>query len=532
MLVLFAAICCATFIVIGVETAIDVLAHDRGTSQATLKAREMVARANVKLQRVTSALKELVAVGVGSCRQTDIEAMRRAVYTTTPVKEVALVDGGGAVLCSHHGFGSDHKAMTAEQTVADSGITVSMVRFGEIQEPALRLRHPMGQHYLAALVPAEIFEADDFVAPAQGLGVRLFLAGVPSVLHDPGEPVGPRDVRVIMSSNQYPISVEIVRTMRGLKADAATLVQYTRAGGFVMCGLVIALALSSTRPREDPVGELRAAIAAGEIVPYYQPVMDIAAGRLIGCEVLVRWRRPNGELISPGAFVPLAESSGLIFELTLALMRAARDEMAGVYASRPGLKLGFNIHADHFVDDRIVQDIQEIFGHSSIQLPQIMLEVTERAPLADLAAARRCIAALQAFGVKVAIDDVGTGHSGLNYLLKLGVDVIKIDKMFVDAIGTERYSNAIIDTLAELGRTMKIDVIAEGVESFEQVEYLREHGIHMAQGYVFAPALPGQAYIDLVEAMCHDPLESNALKVTRNRTPLPRYISARNRQFG
>ena len=455
----------------------------------------------------TSALKDLVAAGVGSCRQADIEAMRRAVYTTTPVKEVALVDGEGAVLCSHHGFGSDHKAMTAEQTVADSGITVSMVRFGEIQEPALRLRHPMGQHYLAALVPAEIFEADDFGAPAQGLGVRLFLAGVPSVLHDPGEPVGPRDVRVIMSSSQYPISVEIVRTMRGLKTDAATLVQYTRAGGFVMCGLVIALALSSTRPREDPVGELRAAIAAGEIVPYYQPVMDIAAGRLIGCEVLVRWRKPNGEVISPGTFVPLAESSGLIFEMTLALMRAARDEVADVYAPRPGLKLGFNIHADHFDNDRIVKDIQEIFGHSSIQLSQIMLEVTERAPLADLAAARRSIAALQAFGVRVAIDDVGTGHSGLNYLLKLGVDVIKIDKMFVDAIGTERYSNAIIDTLAELGRTMKIDVIAEGVESFEQVEYLREHGIHMAQGYVFAPALPGQAYIDLVEAMCHDSQE-------------------------
>ncbi|WP_126400230.1 EAL domain-containing protein [Blastochloris tepida] len=532
MLVLFAAICCAAFIVIGVEAAIDVLTHDRGTSQATLNAREMVARANVRLQRASTSLRTLVASGVGSCRPGDIEAMRRAVYTTTPVKEVALVDGAGAVLCSHHGFGSDHKAMTAEQTVADSGITVSMVRFGESQEPALRLRHPVAQHYLAALVPAEIFEADDFIPPAQGLGVRLFLAGIPSVLHDPGEPVGPRDVRVVVSSSQFPISVEIVRTMGGLKAEGGTLVQYTRAGGFVVCALVIALALSTTRPREDPVGELRAAIAAGEIVPFYQPVMDIAAGRLIGCEVLVRWRKPTGEVVSPGAFVPLAESSGLIFELTLALMRAARDEVADVYALRPQLKLGFNIHAEHFDNDRIVKDIQEIFGHSAIQLSQLMLEVTERAPLADLAAARRSIAALQALGARVAIDDVGTGHSGLNYLLKLGVDAIKIDKMFVDAIGTERYSNAIIDTLAELGRTMRIDVIAEGVESFEQVEYLREHGIHMAQGYVFAPALPGQAYIDLVEAMCHDSPEADALKMVRNRTPLPRYISARNRQIG
>ncbi|NJO54254.1 MAG: EAL domain-containing protein [Bacteroidales bacterium] len=532
MLVLFGAICCAAMVVIGIETAINVLVKDRGTTHATLKAREMLARTNAKLQRVTTTLSELVSAGVNSCRQSDIEAMRRAVYATTPVKEVALVDSQGAMLCSHHGFGSDHKGMTAEHTVADVGVTVSVVRFGDSQEPALRLRKVVGQHYLSALVPVEIFEVDDFGVPAQGLGIRLFLAGVPSVLHHPGESVGPKDVHVVESSGQFPISVEIVRTQSGLKAEVATLIQYTRAGGFVVCSLVIALALSATRQRQDPVGELRAAIGAGEMVPFYQPVMDIASGRLVGCEVLVRWRKPNGELIPPGTFVPLAESSGLIFELTLALMRATRDEVAEVYSSRPDLKLGFNIHADHFENDRIVADIEEVFGQSSVSLSQIMLEVTERAPLADLEAARRSIAALQAFGVKVAIDDVGTGHSGLNYLLKLGVDAIKIDKMFIDAIGTERYSNAIIDTLAELGRTMKIDVIAEGVESFEQVEYLRAHGIHLAQGYVFAPALPGPAFLDLVEAMCREPEMPHYSKAPRTSTPMPRYISARNRQFG
>ena len=103
--------------------------------------------------------------------------------------------------------------------------------------------------------------------------------------------------------------------------------------------------------------------------------------------------------------------------------------------------------------------------------------------------------------MKVAIDDVGTGHGGLSYLMKLGVDIIKIDKMFVDAIGTERYSQTIIETLVELGRSMKMEVIAEGVETFEQVSYLQQKGVTEGQGYVFAPPLPANSYLALVEAM-------------------------------
>jgi sensor c-di-GMP phosphodiesterase-like protein len=183
------------------------------------------------------------------------------------------------------------------------------------------------------------------------------------------------------------------------------------------------------------------------------------------------------------------------------LMRRARDEMGALYGARPRIKIGFNLFAGHFSDGRIVADVKEIFGGSPIAFDQIVLEVTERSPLADLAEARQVIAALQALGCQVGIDDVGTGHGGLSYLLKLGVDLIKIDKMFVDALGTERYSQTIIETLAELARNMKIEVVAEGVETFEQVEYLRAKDIRIAQGYVFAPPLPGSSYLALLEVM-------------------------------
>jgi len=135
-----------------------------------------------------------------------------------------------------------------------------------------------------------------------------------------------------------------------------------------------------------------------------------------------------------------------------------------------------------------------------------VLEVTERQPIENLTETRRVVAALQGLGVKVAIDDVGTGHSGLSYMLKLGVDIIKIDKMFIDSIGTDRNSNTIIETLIDLAQNMRMDVIAEGVESFEQVLHLRDLGIRAAQGFVFSPPLPASAFLELVATI--DPIKA------------------------
>ena len=142
-----------------------------------------------------------------------------------------------------------------------------------------------------------------------------------------------------------------------------------------------------------------------------------------------------------------------------------------------------------------------IFDGSSIRLSQLILELTERCEIENLTATRRTVAALQGLGCKVAIDDVGAGHSGLSYILKLGVDIIKIDKIFVDAIGTEAHSKAIIETMIDLARNMKMEIVAEGVENFDQVTYLREHGIQQAQGFVFAPPLPAESFLQLLEAM-------------------------------
>jgi sensor c-di-GMP phosphodiesterase-like protein len=310
-----------------------------------------------------------------------------------------------------------------------------------------------------------------------------------------------------LGSGRYPLTTVISASRAAIatnQRDLQTLGQVA-SGLLAICILALAVLLPR-RERDNPIAEIERAMKAGEFVPYFQPIVDIRSGRLRGAEVLIRWRKPDGNIVPPALFIPLAESSGLIIELTRALMRRCCREAGAVLGARPHLKIGFNLTAQHFANEDIVDDVRTIFRKSPIRLSQVVLEVTERQPIENLTETRRVIAALQGLGVKIAIDDVGTGHSGLSYMLKLGVDIIKIDKMFIDSLGTDRNSNTIIETLIDLAQNMRMDVIAEGVESFEQVLHLRELGIRAAQGFVFSPPLPCPAFLQLVETI--DPLKS------------------------
>jgi sensor c-di-GMP phosphodiesterase-like protein len=278
--------------------------------------------------------------------------------------------------------------------------------------------------------------------------------------------------------------------------------------GMLALTILICAIFIPWRQRHNPIAEIEAALVADEFVPYYQPIIDIKTGKLLGAEVLVRWRKPDGTIVSPGVFIPLIESSGFILALTQSLMRQVRKEAGTLIGARPNMYVTFNIAPRHFADSVVLNDVGSIFEGSPIRLSQIVLEITERFEIENLSATRRVIAALQGLGCRVALDDVGTGHSGLSYILKLGVDIIKIDRLFVEALKTERHAQAIVETLVTLARNLRMQIVAEGVERIDQVEYLREQGISAAQGYLFAPPLPGSAFIKLTEAMA--PLATDA----------------------
>ncbi|MDO8533991.1 MAG: EAL domain-containing protein [Xanthobacteraceae bacterium] len=481
--------------------------HARGRLEAL--ARASLGLAEMRLEQITTTLLDLAATGIDDCNPQVIEAMRRAVFSTTILKGLEILDDQGRIVCTHAGVPLEVPAVSREYQVAGQRFGLAVVRFRNRIDRAVRLRldRPGGRS-LSSIVAADALLPDTVFDDGRGSRrLRLTLGSGDVISTRPAGDEGAglddgRSLTVRKSSDRYPIAIVAERSRETLADEYQDLLMIGRLGSTVFFAFGLGfLWLSVRRNHNDPVATLKRAIQNGEIVPFFQPTVDTKNGRVRGAEVLARWRSPDGSMISPANFIPLAEQSGLIYELTRALMKRARDEMGAAYASRPRLRLSFNLFAGHLADARIVEDMKKMFEGSAVAFDQLVLEVTERAPLPDLGEARRVIAMLQELGIKVAIDDVGTGHGGLSYLLKLGVDIIKIDKMFVDAISTERYSQTIIETLVELARSMGMEVIAEGVETFEQVEYLRLKGIHEAQGFVFAPPLPASSYLALVEAM-------------------------------
>jgi sensor c-di-GMP phosphodiesterase-like protein len=387
---------------------------------------------------------------------------------------------------------------------------------------------------LSGHVPADIFLPDTLSSKAASEAVVRVMLNEGTLIAAPFDKheaeAADRDSIVAHNqSTRYPLVVTATVSRAAVFAEHADLRAIAIAGGAVLALLIIVLAvLIPLRGRSNPIVEMERALEAGEFVPFYQPLVDLRSGAVVGAEVLIRWRKADGSLIPPAMFIPLAESSGLILEMTKALMIAARDELGPVFGLRPRIKLGFNLTARHFADATIVEEVREVFAGSPIRLSQLVFEVTERQPLDDLDTARGIIAALQELGCKVAIDDVGTGHGGLSYMLKLGVNYIKMDKLFVDAIGTEQYSTTIIETLISLARSMRMEIFAEGGETFEQVKYLRERGIYLAQGYAFAPPLPGPMFRQLLEAA--HPLGFGAVPpASAAGSPVGDFMAARDR---
>ena len=485
----------------------------QGQAEVATAARRALALANARLTMVIEALDGLAARGVNACEPDLLDAMRQAAFSAMPIKEVAIIGPTGQTLCTHLGLPLGQRTIAASTPLEGAdGYTIDIVQFQNAKQ-MVRLRRKVGDgpNAIAALVPAGLFlpqvsmEGSPFSAYAHLATRNGTLLGVSGQRPQDGD----ASFAVTVKSEKFGIETAIVAPRAMVPAVNSSL---RWIGMLVVGALVLALAgFSILLPRRrpgNPVADIENALAAGEFVPYYQPIVDIRSGQLRGAEVLVRWKKPDGSLVLPGAFIPLAESSGLIRDMTSDLMRRVCSEAGSALGCRPGLKISFNFAGQLFSDATIVKEVRKIFSGSPIKLSQVVLELTERDPIENLTETRQVIAALQGLGVRIAIDDVGTGHSGLSYMLKLGVDIIKIDKMFVDAIGTDRNSTTIVETLVDLAHNMRMDVVAEGVENFEQVMHLRELGIRSAQGYVFAPPLPGSAFLQLVEAI--DPVAAPA----------------------
>jgi sensor c-di-GMP phosphodiesterase-like protein len=505
----------AGVLVLGLPSAafnyrLDGAVERQSREEMNLAARRTMALAESRIARAITILDDLAARGVNSCSPEHLDALRQATFATTPVKELSVIAPDGSTLCSELSGALAAREVLASEPLANGvDVRLEVVRLGDRPGQIVRIRRPGegGGTGLAALIPTELlipqvstqggpFGMNSRVTTRNGTVIGEYVAQ-----GDTGD-TGSGVLADTLQSDRYAIDaiIALPRASIAARQDELRTLGAIITGVFALIIFAFVLVLPR-RQSENPIIAIEQALKAGEFVPYYQPIVDIATGRLRGAEVLVRWRKPDGTIVLPATFIPLAEQSGIILDLTRALMRQVSKDLGRALADRPHLRISFNVIAQHFVDEEIVHDVSEIFKHSPLRLSQIVLEMTERQPIESLTETRRVIAALQGLGVTVAIDDVGTGHGGLSYMLKLGVDVIKIDKMFVDSIGIDGNSTAIVQTLIDLAQSLRMDVVAEGVETFEQVNYLRQLGIRAAQGHVFAPPLPCDLFLQLVEAI-------------------------------
>src|SRR5581483_2449095 len=240
---------------------------------------------------------------------------------------------------------------------------------------------------------------------------------------------------------------------------------------------------------------LRQAIAREELALHYQPVIDLTAGRVVGAEALVRWRHPQLGPIPPAQFLPVLEQSGLIDEVGRWILDTACADVAGFEAlGLSGFKVGVKLSERQFRDPQLATMVAEALEKRNVRPQRLELELTEAALMEDLDHTRRVFAELGALGVSIAIDDFGAGASSLGDLKSLPFSKLKIDRAFVTGVGQRQDSQAICAALIELGRRLDIAVLAEGVETREEVDALRVLGCGLFQGFFFSRPLPADKF--------------------------------------
>jgi diguanylate cyclase len=250
--------------------------------------------------------------------------------------------------------------------------------------------------------------------------------------------------------------------------------------------------------------DLRDALAAGEVVPHYQPVVELPGGGVRGVEALARWTRADGSTVPPGVFIPLAEESGLVGELGRAvLLQACRDLGAWHRLVADGLlpeapTLSVNVSAVQLASPSLVEDVRLALAAGDIPAGELVVEITETAVVRDVDAAAERLAQLRDLGVRIALDDFGTGYSALGVLQRLPVDIVKIDRAFVAEVHRGPREAALATAVLALAASLGLTVVAEGIELQEQADRLAELGCGLGQGFLFSKALPAEALVELL----------------------------------
>jgi len=241
--------------------------------------------------------------------------------------------------------------------------------------------------------------------------------------------------------------------------------------------------------------ELLEAIEAGQFVLHYQPKVELSTGQIIGSEALLRWQHPQRGLLMPGQFLAVAEDSDAILDIGEWVLRAGCAQTAKWHdAGLPAISLSVNLSARQFRDDALQQRVADVLRDTGLRPLSLELELTEKIVMHDAARFVERLDALKVLGVKISLDDFGTGYSNLSYLKRFPLDRLKVDQSFIRDVTSSPDDAAIVRAVISLGHSLGLDIVAEGVETEAQVEWLRRERCEQIQGYVFSRPVPASQF--------------------------------------
>jgi len=502
--------------VVAVDYLLDgyVKARETGELQATADA--ITHDSQVTVHEGIQSLRRILADSPSLCAATFLDNVNRELEGNPFLRQVIVENDDGVQYCSAFGHSVRYRVLSENLTIPGFTETLSVVTTEGSSTPLLKITQNFGrERTVSALVLAApmlmrevvpILGDIGYLQVALTSGTPILTRGDASI----GLGNGHNDYLFARSfAGEIPLKAEAGIAFSHVRADYSQLdIGFTVAACFLGV-LILVLAIQYTRKADIVAFDLERAIIAGEMKPYYQPVINLKTGKMSGCEVLIRWVKKSGEVVPPGVFIDYAEMSGLAIPMTLSLMEQVRYDLEAICREVPDFKVSINLFEGHFRDGSIVEDIQSIFEGSGISYRQLVFEITERRPLDDRNAANRVMTAMHKLGVRIAMDDAGTGHSNLAYLQTLGIDIVKIDRIFVEMIKDVHGPVPVVDGLISMARELDIDIVAEGVETQEQALYLRAKNVVHAQGYLFSPPMKLSSFLVLAEALKPGARESN-----------------------
>ncbi|MDB5588470.1 MAG: hypothetical protein JWP26_3440 [Devosia sp.] len=495
--------------IIAVDYLLDgyVRVREKDVAQQSISA--ITSQVEINTNDAISALRRIMTDSPSLCTPTFVANVQHEIESSLTMKQVLVENRDGVQYCDAFGRTVAYSPVSASLPVPGHSETMTVVKLADMAMPVLKITQAFGDtRRISAFVP---LIGQTTGALANGLSpaalLRFMLTDGTAIL-TVGDPTA-FDRRTSSTDFVYaqafagelPLLAETAVPFAMVRASYADLDASFTIVGCLMSASFLLMALQYVRRTRVPAFDLERAVANGEIKPYYQPVINLKTGDLVGCEVLCRWEKKNGDVVPPGAFIDYAEVTGLAIPMTLSLMEQVKVDLGVLCKTMPDMKISINLFEGHFRDSSIVEDVQAIFGGSSINFRQLVFEITERRPLGNSMQANSVIAGLHALGCRLAMDDAGTGHSNLAYLQTLGLDIIKIDRVFVDMIKPDTTQVPVLDGLIAMSRDLNCEIIAEGVETEAQALYLRARGVLHAQGYIFAPALKAPAYKELALAL-------------------------------